>query len=354
MTFRAPPLQIVALLGLALLLGGCAALPTDHTVAAGTPTARALLAGPANRALEDRILALDPEHITDQQVRNLLAKGPTPQLMLLHGGVYPVHLLMESFSGFLLGMGYPADRIRDPGDGTWSRSPYESSERQAGSLAWYYERDGARPMVIGHSQGGIQAVKILHELAGTFGPALRVFNPVTGEAEARTTIVDPLTGRQRGVVGTSLAYGSVIGTGGWALALPVHWIVFPHVRTIPDSVDEFTGYRIGVDLFAWDVPGLEGIKTFHADGKADVRNVTLPAAYSHVFVPGTAHLAEDAATREWINAYDPSGATEGAPPPDQNADNILWAADVWHSIKKHWALEAQRFVRASQVARGKP
>jgi hypothetical protein len=34
---------------------------------------------------------------------------------------------------------------------------------------------------------------------------------------------------------------------------------------------------------------------------------------------------------------------------------VLWAADVWHSIKKHWCLEAQRLIRAqreSDDARG--
>jgi hypothetical protein len=27
---------------------------------------------------------------------------------------------------------------------------------------------------------------------------------------------------------------------------------------------------------------------------------------------------------------------------------VLWAADVWYSIKKHWCLEAQRLVRAER------
>ena len=121
-------------------------------------------------------------------------------------------------------------------------------------------------------------------------------------------------------------------------------MVLSRVRSIPDTVDEFTGYRIGIDFFAWDGPGLEGVKTFHAAGKANVRNVTLPAEYSHVFVPGTAELAEDPAVRDWINAFDPDAAS--GPPPDNEASNILWAADVWHSIKRHWAIEAQRFVRA--------
>ena len=57
-----------------------------------------------------------------------------------------------------------------------------------------------RAILVGHSQGGIQVVKILHELAGSFGDKLRIFNPLTGEFEERTTIVDPLTGRERGAL----------------------------------------------------------------------------------------------------------------------------------------------------------
>ena len=83
---------------------------------------------PIDRALEDRILALDPEQITDDDVRNTLARAPTPRIMLLHGGIYPVHLAMVSFGRFLVGMGYPEKQIRDPGDGSWSHSPYEDSD----------------------------------------------------------------------------------------------------------------------------------------------------------------------------------------------------------------------------------
>ena len=46
--------------------------------------------------LEARILALDPERVTDIEVRTVLAAGPTPRILALHGGVYPVHLLMDS------------------------------------------------------------------------------------------------------------------------------------------------------------------------------------------------------------------------------------------------------------------
>jgi hypothetical protein len=336
-----------------LMLAGCATAPLeppseDLREAKAGSVLRSLS---IDRAVEDRILALDPEHIGDDDVRNTLAKGPTPRIYEIHGGVYPVHLLMESFAEFLTGMGYPENRIRDPGDGAFSRSPYEDSERQAGEIAWYYEHEGVRPMIVGHSQGGIQAVKILHELAGTFGPTRRLFNPLTGAFEERTTIVDPLNGRERPVVGVSVAYAAVVGTGGWALVLPVHWKVVNVIQEIPDTVDDFTGYRIGLDFFALDAPGLEAVKTFHAEGKAKVRNVTLPAEYSHVFVAATAQLAETPAMRAWINAFDPDNEAGRAPLPNGAAPNVLFAADVWHSIKKHWCLEAQQLIRAERAAR---
>jgi hypothetical protein len=28
---------------------------------------------------------------------------------------------------------------------------------------------------------------------------------------------------------------------------------------------------------------------------------------------------------------------------------VLWAADVWYSIKKHWCIEAQKLVRAQRA-----
>src|ERR1700686_2463368 len=178
------PYPAICLFAAALIvLSGCAtaplALPSEDLREAKAGSVLRSLS--IDRAVEDRILALDPERIGEDDVRHALAKGPTPRIFAIHGGVYPVHLLMESFAEFLTGMGYPENRIRDPGDGAFSRSPYEDSERQAGEIAWYYEHEGVRPMLVGHSQGGIQVVKILHELAGTFGPTLRVFNPLTGQ-----------------------------------------------------------------------------------------------------------------------------------------------------------------------------
>ena len=351
--FRAAGLLIATALALALC--GCATTTTapppadDLKPATAGSVLRALKIDPV---IENRILALDPEHITDDDVRNALATGPTPRIFEVHGGVYPVYLLMQSFGRFLVGMGYPEQKVRDPRGGAYSRNPYEDSAQQAGEIAWYFEHEGVRPMLIGHSQGGIQVVTILHELAGTFGRERKVFDPLTARFDDRTTIVHPITGSQQPVVGVSVAYASVVGTGGWALAMPVNWKVFPVVRSIPDTVEEFTGYRIGLDLLAWDAPGLEGAKTFHAEGKATVRNVTLPAQYSHIFVTATAHLAESAAMRAWINDFDPDNKAGSAPLPEGDASNVMWAADVWHSIKKHWCLEAQRLLRAPRPPPG--
>src|ERR1700686_3149533 len=220
------PYPAICLFAAALIvLSGCAtaplALPSEDLREAKAGSVLRSLS--IDRAVEDRILALDPGRIGEDDIRNTLAKGPTPRIFEIHGGVYPVQVLMQSFAEFLTGMGYPENRIRDPGDGSFSRSPYDDSEHQAGEIAWYYEHEGVRPMLIGHSQGGIQAVKILHELAGTFGPARRGFNPLTRELEERTTIVDPLSGRERPVVGVSVSYAAVVGTGGWALVLPGTW-----------------------------------------------------------------------------------------------------------------------------------
>jgi hypothetical protein len=324
------------------LASGCVIRPLRGPVDVVPPSPVQL----TDRASQDRILALDPEHVSDADVRQLLVRGPTPRMLLLHGGIYPVHLSMESFGRFLVGMGYPEARIRDPYDASWSHSPYEDAERLAGMAAWYYEKDGMPPMLIGHSQGGMQAIKMLHVLNGEYSAAVPVWNPLTDFAEGRTVIVDPLTGSQRPVVGLKLSYASAVGAGGLAFLLPNQWSMLGKLHTIPDTVDEFTGYSIALDLWAWTVPGIEATKRFENGGRAKVRNVTLDVENSHVLVPVTAQLAGDAAIRQWINAYVPG--TTAAPPPNAG-ENLLWAADVWYSIKKHWVLEAQRLIRARRA-----
>ena len=139
-------------------------------------------------------------------MRNALAKGPTPRIMLMHGGIYPVHLAMESFGKFLAEMGYPESQMRDPFDGNWSHSPYEDAERLAGILAWYYEKEGMPPMIIGHSQGGMQAIKVLHVLNGEYERVRSRVEPAHRFRRGAHDIVDPLTGRERPVVGIEVSY----------------------------------------------------------------------------------------------------------------------------------------------------
>jgi hypothetical protein len=342
----------VVVLFVAIAGGGCSTAPTWERP---SPDARPVTKGSVLRGLaidplvEEKILALDPERVGDDDVRKVLAAGPTPRIVNLHGGIYPVHLVMESFARFLIGMGYPEAKVRHPGDGRLSHSPYENSAQIAGLVAWYYEREAMMPMLVGHSQGGIQAVKVLHELAGDYGPEVRVWNPFTDRAEDRVTVLDPFTGVERPVVGLRIGYASAVGAGGAALLLPNQWTMTTRLRTIPDTVAEFTGYSLGVDLIAWDLPGAGA--TYRANGSAQVRNVRLPASYSHVTVASTAHLAEDPAMREWLNEYVP-GMIDGFPATAKSTENALWAADVWYSIKKHWVLEAQKVIRAKRGLAG--
>ena len=338
--------SITVMLILTLAIGGCVLRPLRDLGQVVAPALPQL----TDRPIIERILTLDPERVTDADVRQTLAKGPTPRIMLVHGGIYPVHLAMTSFGNFLVGMGYPEERIRDPYDGSWSHSPYEDAERLAGIAAWYYERDGMPPMLIGHSQGGMQIIKILHVLNGEYSEAVPVWNPLTDFAEGRTAIVDPLTGRQQPVVGLKLSYASAVGAGGAAFLLPNQWSMVGRLRTIPDTVDDFTGYSIALDMWAWTVPGIDATRVFENKGQAKIRNVTLDVENSHVMVPVTEQLARDPAIRAWISAYTPEST---APPPPNAGDNLLWAADVWYSVKKHWVLEAQRLIRVRRAG-GQP
>ena len=338
---------------LALVIGACATAP-QRSEPAGAPAPGSVLRSvQLDRSAEERILALDPERISGEQVRDALATAPAPHIVLLHGGIWPVYLAMNSFADFLLAMGYPEASLRrmdGEKDNPYSYSPYQDSKQLAGMIAWYYERTGLRPMMVGHSQGGIQAVKVLYELAGDYQPEIPVWDPQTGAAEDRTTIVDPLTGATRPVVGLSVCYASAVGAGGIAFALPNQWSMVHRLRTIPDTVDDFTGFIINVDLIALSFPGSRGADLYRHNGTAEVRNVILPSAYSHVVVPATRDLAANKAMRDWINAYVPGAREQLRSLPEGPSDNVLWAADVWYSIKKHWVIEAQRLIRAKRAA----
>jgi len=338
----------------ALLASGCATIPTGPKEPAPRVEPGSVLRSlTLDRSVEDRLLALDPERITENDVRTTLSLVPAPQIVLIHGGVYGTHLVMATFARFLVDMGYPGAKIRDPLDREYSYSPYGDSWNSAGAIAWYYEHDGVRPMMIGHSQGGIQAIKILYELVGSYRSKIAVWNPVGDVAEDRFSITEPLTGTERPVVGgVSLSYVSVVGAGGAALMLPNQWSMISRLHTIPDSVEDFTGFAIYVDMLAWDF-ATTAKEQYHPNGTAHVRNVVLPITYNHVFIPLTERVNDNQRMRDWVNAYVP-GADNPEPPglTEGKAFNALWTADVWFSIKKHWCLEAQRLVRAKRALLG--
>jgi hypothetical protein len=83
---------------------------------------------------------------------SVLASAPAPRIIMIHGGMSQVIPHMESFGDFLIGLGYPARSIINPGDGTYTFSSYESARIVAGSVAWYYEKEGLRPMMLGHTR----------------------------------------------------------------------------------------------------------------------------------------------------------------------------------------------------------
>ncbi|MBS0319417.1 MAG: hypothetical protein JSR18_02655 [Proteobacteria bacterium] len=330
----------------AWVVAGCTTSPERMPPGSeAMPTARATRPAPVDPALGDRILALDPEHVSDSDVRQVLAKGPTPHVIAIHGGVYPVHLVMDSFARFLTRMGYPERAIRDPGDRSFTQSPYTEAAVLAGEIAWYYEREGVMPVMVGHSQGGMQVVKVLYELAGLFDTAVPVYDPSGSGVEPRTTIVDPLTGARRAVTTLKVQYATAVSAGGAATLLPNQWIMKSRLYRIPDSVVDFTGFMLALDLIAWDGPATD--HHYRALDVAHVRNVTLPATYAHIFVVDVGPLAKDEAARAWINAYTPDLAGT-SPPANVDLPNILWAADVWYSIKKAWVIEAQALVRAQR------
>jgi hypothetical protein len=344
--------MFIILLG-ALLVSGCGKFnrqglgPDRLPQAAAAYTSRQPRLSPE---LESRILALDPTRVTTQDVREVLAPAPAPRVINIHGGLAKVIADMVSFSELLIGLGYPAGSLTNPNDGTYSFSCYESSERIAGMIAWYYEKEGLRPMMIGHSQGGMQVVKVLDKLADTPASELKVWNPLTWQPEDRCEIVDPLTGRKRTVAGLQLCYASSVGAGGMTRILPNQWDMLFNLHTIPNSVEEFTGFCKGWDITGGDFLGYGSINHYRASGTAAVRNVWLPASYRHGTVPDTRHLLKDARLVAWIDSYHPSAEPVSHPEFDLKTDadsrNIIWAADVWYSIKKHWVLELQRWIRA--------
>lgn len=307
----------------------------------------AAFAGPAGAAMAGdvyaRLQALDCNRVSANDVREVLAFALAPRIVAISGSFDLV--TMDSFSRFLVAMGYPAERVRNPADGAWSYASSTPSAALAGMLAWHYEHDGMMPMLIGYSGGGMLALRTLHELAGAFGERIAVVDAQTGDALPRDTIVDPIDGRQRPVVGLRVPYAAALATGKMPRLVLGQWTMLDKIRSVPDTVGEFTGFTIEWDPIAGTFPGSE---PYAATGSASVRNVTLPASYHHLDLPRTEDLAADAATRAWIEDYTPG---ESPPPAGGTVatTNLLHAADIWHSVKKHWCLEGKRVAAAASA-----
>jgi hypothetical protein len=339
-----------------MLVVGCATSGRRENAVSPTPVvknASPLQTLALSPELENRILALDPDHVTGSDVEQILSNTPAPRVINIHGGLLPIKSSMVSFSEFLIGMGYPEESIRQPATGSYTFGYYDSSEKIAGMIAWCYENEGLRPMLIGHSQGGIQVVRILYRLAGDPDKRLSVWNARTWKEEKRDEIVDPLTGKLRPVVGLQVPYAAVSVAGGLARILPNQWSMNYKLRRIPDSVEEFTGFQKGLDLLGGDFLGYGPANEYKTTGSAVVRNVRLPATYSHSTIPSTRHLAKTSEIKDWINQYRPTSEPDTAPRVNarfhSDSSNIIWAADVWFSIKKHWVVELQRAIRARRA-----
>jgi len=288
------------------------------------------------REYAGRLRHLDCSNVTAADVQQVLRHVPAPRILLLQGSV-PI-VTMEPFARFLIDMGYPEARLRDPRDGALSNVSFADSARIAGALAFDYERTGESPMMIGHSQGGALAIRVLHELAGAFHPAIPVVDPATDEPLGRTSIVDPYTRQPRPVIGLRMAFAAALATGWLPRLLLGQWSMLPRLRRIPDTVDEFTGFDLPYDPIAGNITRPS---PYVSEGTARVRTVLLPAGYSHVNLPAVEHLAHQPAIRAWIDAWTPGA---GYPLQPGDAANAIHAADIWHSVKRHWCLQAQRLL----------
>jgi len=294
-----------------------------------------------------KILALNPEHVTEAEIRDVLSGAPAPRIINIHGGLLPLQGSMTSFSEFLVGMGYPRASIRNPGDGSYAFGYYVNSEEICGVIAWYYEQEGLRPIMVGHSQGGIQAIKILYKLAGDSTERIAVRDPMTWKSENRYDFLDPLTGSLRPVVGLRIPFATAVVAGGLGRALPNQWEMNGKLRLIPDSVEEFTGFQKGMDMLGGDWFGYGAGNDYKPCGTASVRNVRLPSSYAHTTIPSTSHLLKSQQIKDWINAYQPGQTPQLEMKFDSDSSHVLWAAEVWYSIKKHWVLELQRLLKAT-------
>ena len=291
--------------------------------------------------LADQVLAMDPDHISEADLRVLRTMFPAPRIIAINGSLPLVTL--DSLARFFIVMGYPEEKIADPLSGTLSYSSYRESAILAGMVAWHYEKDGVMPILIGHSQGGMLVVKVLHELSGSFGSDLQVWDPYADRSEGRSMIIDPVSGNERPVIGLKAGFGSAIATGKVMRLILGQWDMLRRLRQIPDSVVEFTGYHLSHDLISGTLFGVSKGDWYQPIGSAHVRNIILPAGTGHLEAVRIETSEMDQDTRQWISMYQPVQDSQ-QPVPEKGGGSLLYAADIWHRIKAVWCREVQDWI----------
>ena len=282
-------------------------------------------AAPLTTQGREALLALDPERIGEREVRELRALAPAPRVLLFKGSLGAD---MESFGAFLHRMGYPQQRLLNPATGrysysfAWSGCRCTECEAMPGRIGQWLHDEGMAPMLVGHSGGGVTVGRILQELAATDGTVPR------------------------------LPFAATLGTGAllrWVPGFPGCAADVPRLGIVPASVQAFTGYRIAGDPFT----SLLGFGDYRAAeggaAPAHVRNVLLPAQVRHIDAFEVDGYAEHPRLRAWIDAYQPGNSAPLPEAPGIDLSNLPHAADLWHSLKKHWALQAQRWAAQQRV-----
>src|SRR5436190_6176268 len=88
----------------------------------------------------------------DELTAAMLPAERAPHVVMPQGSLGIV--TMEPFGRFLAAMGYPERALVDAHGGAMTTDSDISGTTLAGVLAAMHERDGVRPIVIGHSKGG--------------------------------------------------------------------------------------------------------------------------------------------------------------------------------------------------------
>lgn len=327
-----------------LFSAGCAAT-SGYAVSSGYMESHREL--PVNRLslnadVSARLQKINPFSVSENDIRQTLSSYPAPRIFGIGGGVYTAHILMEDLAEFLIGMGYPAESVHHPDDGRFAVSSYSDPEKIAGETLFYYQHEGVRPVYIGHSLGGVQAIKTAHFFSGNFGnKKVKVFDPIAGRYLSQKDFVSPLTGEHVSFGSLKpIAHLIAVGSGGISRAFPSQWSMGERVKQVPDSVLRMTGIHLEGDWLGNDFLTGKEQNEYQSLGSARVENFYLPPGHNHVTLIRTKHLLEHPEVREWIDSYNPhtfTGIPEGLP---GNTDNILLAAELWHILKEEWYLAA--------------